>query len=90
MTCGTKYSYCPSCFEDRNKPTWMVMWHDENCKNIFNILNENYYGHLSTKKAILQLEACDLSRQEHLLPEIQKDIAALLAKKSKRKIVKSN
>lgn len=68
----------------------MLMWHDENCKNIFNILNENYYGHLSNKKAIQQLEACDLSHQDLLLPEIQKDITALLAKKPKQKIVKSS
>ena len=33
--CGDKYEYCPTCTQDKFKPTWMVEFHSENCKNIF-------------------------------------------------------
>ena len=35
--CGTSYKYCPTCSQDRMKPSWMAEFHEENCKNIFDI-----------------------------------------------------
>lgn len=35
IVCGTEYSYCPSCRADMKKPTWMVRFDKEDCKEIF-------------------------------------------------------
>lgn len=79
FTCGCKYSYCPSCPEDSDKPAWMAMFHDENCKDIFNVINENFYGHISDEDAIQTLNRCDLSI--NFTYEVRSDIEKLKNKK---------
>jgi len=69
VVCGKKYYYCSStnCQESFGKPTWMIMFHDENCKNIFSIISEHYHNRLSDVEAMKQLEQCDLSKKDEFL-----------------------
>ena len=41
--CGNEYTYCPSCGEDRDKPTWMNSFCSENCKQIYEA-TAGYFG----------------------------------------------
>lgn len=78
-TCGHKYSYCTDCYEDRYLETWHIMFHDENCKKIFNIINKHFYKHITTEEAIKMLKACDLSNLSDLNDDIQRDIKNIMS-----------
>jgi len=79
FTCGKKYGYCPDCYEDRFLETWHIMFHDNNCKNVFDIINKHFYNHITTDEAISQLEICDLSGKFN--EDIQKEIDNILVQK---------
>ena len=70
-TCGTKYSYCPNC--NRKSPSWMTNFHDENCKNIFQICTQYNVGLLTKEQAQEALNACDLSNKENFAECIKRD-----------------
>lgn len=76
-TCGTKYSYCPNC--DRNAPAWMAQFHEENCKNIYQICVQYNVGLLAKEQAKEALNACDLSNKENFAECIQRDFANIFA-----------
>lgn len=81
FVCGKKHSYCPSCYEDRLLETWHIMFHDENCKKIFDIINQYFYKHINVDEAITQLEQCDLTNVESFNEDIKKDIKDILEQK---------
>ena len=91
--CGADYQYCPTCSQDRMKPSWMAEFHDENCKNIFDICTRFNMGLMSKAEAMDALEKCDLSNKSNFKSYVQKDIANIFAipeepkpKRSKRVI----
>lgn len=77
VTCGEKYSYCPNC--DRKAPYWMTEFHDENCKNIFQLCTQYNVGLLTKEQAQEALSACDLSNKENFAECIQRDFANIFA-----------
>lgn len=86
-TCGQKYSYCTDCYEDRYLETWHIMFHDENCKKIFNIINKHFYKHITTEEAIKMLKACDLSNLSDLNDDIQRDIKNIMSQEVKEEVI---
>ena len=62
--CGIKYSYCPSCTTDRNKPSWMTVFCSENCRNIYNTTTKYGMNKISVDEARTDLDGCDLSNKE--------------------------
>lgn len=83
LTCGTKYSYCPSC--NRKEPHWMAEFHDENCKNILQICTQYNIGLLTKEQAKEALNACDLSNKENFNQSIQRDFANIFAEEPKKR-----
>lgn len=81
--CGKKYKYCPSCSQDRMKPSWMAEFHEENCKNIFDICTRYNMQMLTKSDAKKALEACDLSNKENFKDFVQRDIANIFAEDPK-------
>ena len=61
ILCGKEYNYCPTCTKDRNKPLWHKLYDSENCKNIFNALNDYNFNLISKEEAQAKLRSCDLS-----------------------------
>ena len=59
-TCGKKYFYCSNCDKKNNSPEWMLMWHDENCKNIFEAVSLYIQKKISKEDANKRLQKCDL------------------------------
>ena len=78
FTCGKKHAYCPTCYDDRNLESWHIMFDNENCKNIFEIINKHFYKHVSTEEAIKLLNECDLTIK--FSDDVQKDIGDILSK----------
>lgn len=76
-TCGTTYSYCPNC--DRSSPSWMANFHDENCKNIFQICTSFNVNVMTKHEAKAALEQCDLSNKENFALCVQRDLEKIFA-----------
>lgn len=68
FTCGKRYSYCPSCESDKDKPSWYGLFHDLSCKDVFNAINDFYYKHKSLKEVI------DILEQYHAKDKLEKYI----------------
>lgn len=89
--CQTKYSYCPHCEAYINKPYWMFMFHDENCKKIFDTLQRYSTKEYTAAQALKILNECDLMEKDSFAPSILADLNKLLArKKPVKKIVNKN
>lgn len=73
--CGSQYKFCGSCTNDRMKPTWMSEFHEENCKNIFDICTRYNLQLMSKAEAKAALLKCDLSNKENFKDYVQRDIA---------------
>ena len=86
--CGEKYSYCPTCSQDKNKPSWMAEFHSENCKNIFQICTNFNLGLQSKSDAKAALEQCDLSNKSNFKSFVQNDIGNIFKEEPKLKKAK--
>ncbi len=73
-TCGKEYYYCSNCDKTLNSPQWMLMWHDENCKNVFEIVSDYVQKHISKDEAKKRLSACDLTKEYTFKESIRKYI----------------
>jgi len=79
VLCGKEYEYCPNCPKDSRKPLWHKLYHSENCRNIFESLN-NYNFKLATKEETQEiLSKCDLSIE--LNDHYRGEIDAIMPKK---------
>lgn len=54
------------------------MFHDQNCHDIFNILQKHYLKTYTTEEAAELLKNCDLSKKEQFVPTIKEDLDAIL------------
>lgn len=68
LICGTRYEYCPNCDGFINKPRWMFLYHDENCKDIGVILNDYKAGTKTADEAKTALGKTDLSKKDTFRP----------------------
>lgn len=77
ILCGTEYDYCPSCPKDKSKAPWHKLYHSENCRNIFNALNDFNFKLISKDEAKERLSSCDLSIElnDHYRGEISEIMA---------------
>lgn len=80
--CGTHYSYCPTCEADRFKPSWMMSFHDENCREVWRILSAVNCHTMEESEAIEALNNLDLSNRSNFNEAIASQIDRLLGKKS--------
>ena len=77
--CEESYKYCPTCSQDRIKPTWMSEFHSENCKNIFDICTRFNVQLMSKQEAQDALNACDLSNKENFKSFVKRDLENIFA-----------
>ena len=85
--CGTKYSYCPSCTTDRNKPSWMTVFCSENCRNIYNTTTKYGMKKINANEAKNDLDICDLSNKEQFNAHAKKMLDEIYTESS---VVKSD
>lgn len=72
--CGEHYKYCPTCSQDRTKPSWMAEFHSESCKNIFDICTRFNMDMMSKTEAQKALNKCDLSNKANFKSYVQCDL----------------
>lgn len=83
-TCGIGYYYCPNCEQSHLKgyETWRVMFHEDNCRKIFDLLQKHFNGKYTDQEAKEILLTCDLSQIETFKPQVRNHIKRILETKS--------
>ncbi len=73
VICGKTYSFCNTgCAEDKDKPSWMTVFHDDNCREIYYTCANYEVGHYGTKdQAKKKLKKLDLTNKESFNPVVQ-------------------
>lgn len=69
---GVKYSYCPNCTKDNDKPVWMLTFCSENCKDIYEACAGYFAKMISIEDAKKMLSKCDLSKLDHFTTSTQR------------------
>ena len=77
VICGNKYSYCPVCSKDADKPSWMRLFDESNCNEIYAICTGFRDNVISENEAKERLEKCDLSRLKNFNKGTQDMIAKI-------------
>ena len=77
--CGVEYSYCPDCPTYDDYPRWMFLFHDENCKKIWEVYNDYNTGIKNANQAKYSLQKLDLSKKNHFVPAIKSFLEKICA-----------
>lgn len=83
--CGESYKYCPTCSQDRVKPSWMAEFHSEDCVRIFDICTRFNMGMMSKTEAQDALRTCDLSNKDNFKAYVQRDLEVIFAEEPKKR-----
>ena len=86
ICCGEVCTFCTGCSEYDKYPRWMAIYHNENCKNLFDISSDFLAGALSKEDASVKLKECDLSYKNKL----HKSIVEAIDKIQKNDVVKTD
>ena len=89
LCCGEKYTFCTSCDQYDFEPRWKAIFHNKNCKDIFNILTEYNAGNIDRATAVDSLKQCDLSAKDSFVENIKQEINELFESKEKTTLEKS-
>ena len=87
--CGEKYHYCPTCSQDKGKPTWMIEFHEENCKTVFQICTDFNMKFLTKDEAKESLSKCNLSNKSNFRASVQNTLATIFAEDPKPVVEKN-
>ena len=87
--CGEKYNYCPTCSQDKSKPTWMIEFHEENCKTIFQACTDFNMKFLTKDEVKEVLSKCNLTNKASFRTSVQNTLAAIFAEEKKPDVEKS-
>ena len=85
VVCGTEYTYCNTCREHASLPSWMALYHDENCRSIMNIATEYMAGNLTKADAKAELDKCDLTNKKNFSESVLKAVNEIYATKKSSK-----
>lgn len=85
IVCGKEYEYCSNCKAHSSLPSWMAIYHDENCRTIMNIATEYMAGNLTKAEAKSQLDCCDLTGKGNFKESVAKTVSEILASKKPEK-----
>ena len=87
IVCGEKYTFCPTCSDTNNLKMWKNIYHNENCKDIFNTASDYLAGAITKEEAKEKFDACDLSYLNKLHNKIVEAITDVYGEKFKIKKV---
>ena len=86
IVCGKEYEYCNRCSSHSAMPTWMALYHDDNCRNIMNIATEYMAGNLTKAEAKSELDGCDLTNKKNFRESVLKAVNEIYATKKAAKV----
>lgn len=74
--CGKKYEYCNNCSKYANLPRWMFLFHNENCKRIYDVVNDYKTNAISADSAKAKLSKLNLDIS--IVPAIKKTVDEIM------------
>ena len=80
ICCGEKYQYCPSCGNDRLKPTWYSSFCSETCKDLWKTLSEYSMEFINKSEAIELIDALPLKDKSKYVACVQRDLDKVFEK----------
>ena len=80
ICCGEKYQYCPSCGNDRLKPTWYSSFCSETCKDLWKTLSEYSMEFINKSEAIELNNALPLKDKSKYVACVQRDLDKVFEK----------
>lgn len=85
IVCGKEYEYCNRCRSHASMPTWMALYHDDNCRSIMNISTEYMAGNITKADAKSQLDSCNLTNKRNFSESVTKAVNEICATKKAAK-----
>lgn len=80
VICGTHYSYCPNCADYSSEPRWKFLFHDQNCHDIYNVLNNYGAGIITKDEARTKLQGLNLSKKNSFRKDFREQIDDIMAR----------
>lgn len=90
IVCGKVYTFCNSCNEDRMKPAWMGIYHNENCKKLFETATDYLSKDINKDEARDRFNSCDLSYKKDLHHKIVEAIDEVMIAETKVEDISEN
>ncbi len=88
--CGKEYSYCGACPEYDELPRWMFLFDNENCKNIWEVINNYRAGKLTAAQAKAELQKLDMSYKDKINPDFKVYLDQICEETKQEKTQKEN
>ena len=79
ICCQSKYKYCPTCSDDKMKPTWMTEFCGETCKELWTTATKYNMNMLTKPEAKAAIEALELKERSAYVECVQRDLENILA-----------
>ena len=70
LLCGTGYYYCNNCSSDKSKPTWLISFCSEKCKDIYKTAMDVSYDSISKDEAFKILSKYTIEDYENQVSEV--------------------
>ena len=83
--CNEKYDYCPSCGNDRLKPSYFSVFCSESCKDLWTTLSKVSMGMLTKPEAVEIINSLSLKDKSEYVDCVQRDMEKVLKKEIKSK-----
>lgn len=78
VICGMHYSYCPNCVDYNSQPRWRFLFHDKNCHDIYNVLNDYGASVITKEQARAKLKALDLTNLNSFRKDFRDQIKEIM------------
>ena len=78
ICCQSKYKYCPTCSDDKMKPTWMTEFCSEACKELWTTATKYNMEMLTKPEAKTVIEKLELKEKSEYVECVQKDLENIL------------
>lgn len=90
VICGAEYEYCPSCKKYNYLPRWMFLFDNQNCKDIYEVINQYDAKVIDKAEAKEKLAELDTSKKDSFAETFRKVVNEILADENQAKGAKHN
>lgn len=77
IVCGKEYEFCGGC-KKKNKPSWMNLYHDENCRDVWHAIT-TFYDKDGAQTAAEKLSNLDLSNMDNFRDDVKNKIEMIFS-----------
>ena len=82
MCCQSKYKYCPTCGQDKTKPSWMTQFCSESCKELWKTATQFNMKLIEKSEAKEIIENLELRERTAYVQCVQRDLRNILGEDS--------